>query len=147
MIAAALDRDSGIDRLTGFRAALGADYDEDRVVEVPHYDYGSGVKGMRALLERDPAIDGVFAASDAIAAGALEALREAGRSVPADVGVVGFDDSTWAVRCQPPLSTVHQPAKELGSCAAQLVLRQLAGETLEPGGQLLPTPIIWRDSA
>lgn len=147
MIAAALDRDSGIDRLAGFREALGADFSADRVVEVPLYDYGSGVKGMRALLERDPAIDGVFAASDAVAAGALEALREAGRSVPGDVGVVGFDDSTWAVRCQPQLSTVHQPAKELGAYAAQLVLRQLDGEHVEPGGQLLTTPIIWRDSA
>ena len=147
MIAAALDRDSGIDRLTGFKAALGTAYDPALVVEVPLYDYGSGVKGMRALLAQNPSIDGVFAASDAIAAGALEALREAGRRVPDDVGVVGFDDSTWAVRCQPPLSTVHQPAKELGSCAAQLVLRQLRGESLEPGGQLLPTPIIWRESA
>jgi DNA-binding LacI/PurR family transcriptional regulator len=147
MIAAALDRDSGIDRLTGFKTALGTAYDPELVAEVPLYDYGSGVKGMRALLTVEPAIDGVFAASDAIAAGALEALREAGRSVPGDVGVVGFDDSTWAVRCQPQLSTVHQPAKELGSCAAQLVLRQLSGETPEPGGQLLPTPIVWRDSA
>ncbi|MEU8238567.1 LacI family DNA-binding transcriptional regulator [Actinoplanes missouriensis] len=147
MIAAALDRDSGIDRLTGFKTALGTGYDPALVADVPHYDYGSGVKGMRLLLEREPSIDGVFAASDAIAAGALEALREAGRSVPGDVGVVGFDDSTWAVRCQPQLSTVHQPAKELGSYAAQLVLRQLRGETLEPGGQMLPTPIVWRDSA
>lgn len=147
MIAAALDRDSGIDRLTGFRTALGTAYDAGLVADVPHYDYSSGVKGMRLLLEREPAIDGVFAASDAIAAGALEALREAGRSVPGDVGVVGFDDSTWAVRCQPQLSTVHQPAKELGSCAAQLVLRQLRGEPVERGGQLLATPIVWRDSA
>lgn len=147
MIAAALDRDSGIDRLAGFRAALGESFDERLVADVPHYDYGSGVKGMRDLLESDPAVDGVFAASDAIAAGALEALREAGRSVPGDVGVVGFDDSTWAVRCQPQLTTVHQPAKELGSCAAQVVLRQLRGEQIEPGGQLLSTPLVLRDSA
>jgi DNA-binding LacI/PurR family transcriptional regulator len=147
MIAAALDRDSGIDRLAGFRAALGPLFDEGLVADVPHYDYGSGVKGMRDLLERDPSIDGVFAASDAIAAGALEALREAGRSVPADVGVVGFDDSTWAVRCQPQLTTVHQPAKEIGSVAAQLVLRQLRGEHPDAGGELLPTPLVLRDSA
>ncbi|WP_433826397.1 LacI family DNA-binding transcriptional regulator [Actinoplanes sp. CA-015351] len=147
MIAAALDRDSGLDRLTGFKEALGTEFDSNLVADVPHYDYASGVKGMRLLLEREPAIDGVFAASDAIAAGALEALREAGRSVPGDVGVVGFDDSTWAVRCQPQLSTVHQPAKELGSFAAQLVLRQLAGEQVEHHGELLDTPIVWRDSA
>ncbi|MDR6326099.1 LacI family DNA-binding transcriptional regulator [Actinoplanes couchii] len=147
MIAAALDRDSGIDRLNGFRDALGPLFDEELIADVPHYDYGSGVKGMRDLLEREPGIDGVFAASDAIAAGALEALREAGRSVPGDVGLVGFDDSTWAVRCQPQLTTVHQPAKELGSCAAQVVLRQLSGETVETTRQLLPTPLVLRDSA
>ncbi|AEV87610.1 LacI family transcriptional regulator [Actinoplanes sp. SE50] len=147
MIAAAVDRDSGMDRLTGFRTALGPAFNPDLVAEVPHYDYGSGVKGMRLLLERDPTIDGVFAASDAIAAGALETLREAGRTVPTDVGIVGFDDSTWAVRTQPQLSTVHQPAKELGAAAAHLILRQLRGEEINVPAQLLPTPIIWRDSA
>ncbi|GLY06009.1 LacI family transcriptional regulator [Actinoplanes sp. NBRC 101535] len=147
MIAAALDRDSGIDRLNGFRDALGPAFDEELVADVPLYDYASGVKGMRALLEREPAIDGVFAASDAVAAGALEALRDAGRSVPGDVGIVGFDDSTWAVRCQPQLSTVHQPASELGSWAAQLVLQQLRGEPAPVENKLLDTPIVWRDSA
>ena len=83
---------------------------------------------MRALLERAPDIDGVFAASDAVAAGALEALRAAGRRVPEDVGVVGFDDSAWARRTLPALSTVHQPAEGLGRQAAVLVLEQLRGD-------------------
>jgi DNA-binding LacI/PurR family transcriptional regulator len=147
MIAAALDRDSGADRLTGFQQALGSRFDSGLVARVPLYDYSSGVTGMRLLLDREPAIDGVFAASDAIAAGALEVLREAGRAVPGDVGVVGFDDSSWARRTQPPLSTVHQPATELGTRAAELVLRQLRGEHIEPGGVFLPTPVVWRDSA
>jgi DNA-binding LacI/PurR family transcriptional regulator len=146
MIAAALDRDSGADRLTGFRQALGRRFDANLVAEVPLYDYAHGVKGMRILLDREPAIDGVFAASDAVAAGALEALREAGRTVPGDVGVVGFDDSSWAVRTQPPLSTVHQPAREIGQNAAELVLRQVRG-TEVAGSVLLDTPIVWRDSA
>jgi len=146
MIAAALDRDSGADRLTGFRAALGDRFDADLVVDVPLYDYTYGVKGMRALLDREPAIDGVFAASDAVAAGALEALREAGRTVPGDVGVVGFDDSSWATRTQPALSTVHQPAREIGRHAAELVLRQVRGEE-HPESLILDTPVIWRDSA
>lgn len=147
MIASALDRDSGADRLAGFQAALGARFDPRLVAEVPLYDYASGASGMRELLAREPRIDGVFAASDAVAAGALEVLRDAGRNVPADVGVVGFDDSTWAVRTQPPLSTVHQPARAIGREAAGLVLRQLRGEEPEPGGVFLPTPIVWRASA
>ncbi|MDP9793847.1 DNA-binding LacI/PurR family transcriptional regulator [Catenuloplanes nepalensis] len=145
MIAAALDRDSGADRLAGFRAALGDRFDAGLVAEVPLYDYASGVKGMRELLSREPAIDGVFAASDAVAAGALEVLRDAGRAVPADVGLVGFDDSSWALRTQPPLSTVHQPAREVGAVAADLVLRQINGDHPDP--VVLPSPIVWRDSA
>jgi DNA-binding LacI/PurR family transcriptional regulator len=147
MIAAALDRDSGADRLTGFRQALGPRFRSRLVARVALYDYASGVEGMRVLLEREPRIDGVFAASDLLAAGAMQVLRESGRAVPDDVGIVGFDDSSWAQRTQPPLSTVHQPAKEIGSRAAELVLRQLAGETIEPGGVFLPTPVVWRNSA
>ena len=147
MIASALDRDSGADRLAGFTDALGPLFDPALVARVPFYAYADGVAGMRALLAAEPGLDGVFAASDAVAAGALEALREAGRSVPGDVGVVGFDDSAWALRCQPLLSTVHQPAAGLGERAAELVLGQLRGEEPELGGILLTTPIVWRDSA
>ena len=147
MIAAALDRDSGADRLAGFTEALGAGFDAARVVAVPFYGYADGLAGMRELLARDPSVDGVFAASDAVAAGVLEALREAGRRVPADVGVVGFDDSAWAGRCQPPLSTVRQPAGGLGSQAAESVLGQLRGDEPVLGGILLDTQIVWRESA
>jgi DNA-binding LacI/PurR family transcriptional regulator len=147
MIAAALDRDSGADRLAGFTDALGDAFDSHLVASVPLYAYAAGVAGMRELLQRAPEIDGVFAASDAVAAGALEALRDAGRRVPEDVGVVGFDDSAWARRTQPPLSTVHQPASGLGAGAAELVLQQLRGEATPVGGLLLQTPIVWRGSA
>ena len=147
MIAAALDRDSGADRLAGFTDALGARFDPNLVARVPLYSFFDGAQGMRELLAREPLIDGVFAASDAVAAGALEALRDAGRLVPDDVGVVGFDDSSWALRTQPKLSTVHQPAFGLGAAAAECVLGQLRGEEQPEDGILLETPIVWRDSA
>ncbi|WP_372593078.1 LacI family DNA-binding transcriptional regulator [Actinotalea sp.] len=147
MIAAALDRDSGADRLEGFKLALGERFDERLVAEVPLYEYGLGVSGMEELLRREPSIDGVFAASDAVAAGAMEALRAAGRSVPRDVGIVGFDDSSFARRSRPALSTVHQPAKGLGRRAAEVVLAQLRGEQVERSGILLKSPVVWRDSA
>jgi DNA-binding LacI/PurR family transcriptional regulator len=147
MIASAVDRDSGADRLTGFQRALGSLFDEKLVAEVPLYDFAWGARGMRTLLEREPMIDGVFGASDAVAAGAMEALREAGRSVPEEVGVVGFDDSSWATRTRPHLSTVHQPAGDIGSRAAELVLRQLRRDPIPQGGVLLPSPIVWRASA
>jgi DNA-binding LacI/PurR family transcriptional regulator len=147
MIAAALDRDSGADRLAGFREALGERFDPELVVEVPLYSLGSGAQGMRELLERAPDIDGVFASADPIAAGAMDVLREAGRRIPEDVGIVGFDDSDWALRCDPPLSTVRQPADLLGRRAATVVLDLIDGILPTDADSILPTEIVWRDSA
>ena len=73
--------------------------------------------------------------------------RNAGRTVPGDVGVVGFDDSSWAVRARPALSTVRQPAGQLGARAAELVLEQVRTGSLASNGALLATEIVWRDSA
>lgn len=148
VLAAALDRDSGADRLAGFREALGARFDPDLVEEATLYEYSAGATAMRRLLDRAPDVDGVFAMSDAMAAGALNALRQAGRSVPGDVGVVGFDDSEWARRCDPALSTVHQPAGRLGQEAARLLLGLLeGGGGAGRRGLLLPTEVVWRESA
>lgn len=147
MIAAALDRDSGADRLAGFTEALGADFDESLVEKVPLYSYADGAAAMTRLLARVPDLDGVFAASDAVAAGAIWALREAGKQVPEDVGIVGFDNSTWATRTTPQLSTVDQPAEGLGSAAAASVLAQLREDQPSSDGVILPTPVVWRDSA
>lgn len=147
MIAAGLDRDSGRDRLAGFRDALGQRFDETLVSRQQLYTHAAGVAGMRELLQVDPHIDGVFAASDAVAAGALECLRSAGRIVPRDVGIIGFDDSAWARRTQPELSTVHQPAGMLGARAAELVLEQLRSGAPSTQGVMLPTDIVWRNSA
>ena len=147
MIAAALDRDSGADRLAGFRDALGANFDPTLVVEVPLYSRASGVEAMRELLRREPTIDGVFASSDPIAAGAMDVLKESGRRIPQDVGVVGFDDSDWALRCDPLLSTVRQPADLLGREAASVVLDLIDGTAPPSTGTILPTQIMWRDSA
>ncbi len=147
MLVAGLDRDSGRDRVSGFQDALGDAFDSTLVIEAPEFSYSSGVEAMRRLLERAPDIDGIFAASDAMAAGAIEILHANGRSVPDDVGVVGFDDSAWATRCSPALSTVHQPARELGRVAAERVLERVRGE--DPGeiATFLPTRIVWRQSA
>jgi DNA-binding LacI/PurR family transcriptional regulator len=147
MISSGLDRDSGQDRLAGFTDALGDRFDERLVVKYPLYSYSTGVEGMRDLLAVEPTIDGVFAASDAVAAGAMDVLRENNRRVPHDVGIVGFDDSLWALRCNPALSTVRQPAESLGRRAAQQVLGQLRGEPPVKGGIMLGTEIVWRQSA
>ncbi|MBT2502417.1 LacI family DNA-binding transcriptional regulator [Curtobacterium sp. ISL-83] len=147
MLASGTDRDSGQDRLAGFTAALGERFDPDLVIRNPLFSYAAGAEGMQRLLDRAPDIDGVFAASDAVAAGAMDVLHRRGRRVPEDVGIVGFDDSAWAIRCDPPLSTVRQPARTLGEQAARQVLEQIASESERTGGLILPTEVIWRESA
>lgn len=135
------------ERLDGFRVALGDRFDPALVVPTSDWSYQSGFDAMAALLDDHPEIDGVFGGCDAIAIGAMDALRSRGKTVPDDVGVVGYDDSPWARRSLPGLSTVHQPVAAMGAAMATLVLRQLGGEDLSNTHEILPTSIVWRDSA
>lgn len=147
MISGPSDMRAARERLSGFQLAMGDSFDPDIVIPTVDWSHQSGVVAMTELLRRDPHIDGVFAACDAIAIGAMDVLRESGRAIPTDVGVVGYDDSLWAKRSFPGLSTVAQPVEELGARMAALVLRQIAGETLGGTHELVPTSIVWRESA
>jgi DNA-binding LacI/PurR family transcriptional regulator len=101
---------------------------------------------MTELLERAPDIDAVFVASDLMAAGALAALRAAGRRVPDDVAVGGFDDSSVAVSTHPPLTTIRQPLAEMAQQTLRLLLALIDGaEHVEP--VILPTELVIRESA
>jgi LacI family transcriptional regulator len=135
------------DRLAGYRAALevaGIAWDEGLVVE-GSFDATSGWSAMRELLARVPDLTGVFIASDIVAFGALRALREAGRRVPGDVSVVGFDDVPLARHFDPPLTTIRIPARALGAAAGRALLERLAGHVADER-RLLPTELIVRDS-
>ena len=94
---------------------------------------------MRALLRSGPAPDGVFAASDLMAVGAMRVLRDAGLRVPEDVAVVGFDDSPVCRHTEPELTSVHQPVEEMGRVMADLLIARIAGEDVSPQ-TVLPTP-------
>lgn len=121
------DNPATVDRMLGYRAALGAGFDSDLTVWTG-WDEGSGFEAMRDLLARNPHIDGVLAASDRIAAGAMKALSLAGRNVPTDVSVIGFDDHSIAARTDPPLTTIRQPLSQQGRLAAELALDMVNGE-------------------
>jgi DNA-binding LacI/PurR family transcriptional regulator len=104
-----------------------------------------GATAMRALLSTHPDLDAVVAANDNMAAGALRVLRDAGRSVPGDVAVVGFDDQPIAVHTDPKLTTVYQPVQALGREAARMLVDLLEGAKPEPF--ILPTKLVVRESA
>jgi DNA-binding LacI/PurR family transcriptional regulator len=139
---------SAIDRLAGYRAALeeaGIAYDE-KLITVAAFDPASGRLAMRDLLGR-PATDftAAFVGSDVVAVGAIGALREAGRRVPAEVAVVGFDDIPLAGFVEPSLTTVRVPAHELGQAAGRALLDRLANKRVERR-TLLPTELVVRGS-
>jgi DNA-binding LacI/PurR family transcriptional regulator len=143
MITGPRDTPGGVDRLAGYRDVLG---------EVPpslvvsgDYTQASGDAAMTRLLEQEPDIDAVFVASDLTAAGALAAVRRAGRRVPEDVAVAGFDDSRIAAACHPPLTTIRQPWGRISTEMARLLLRLIDGE--ENSAVILPTELVIRESA
>ena len=104
-----------------------------------------GAAAMRILLDRHPDLDAVFAANDNMAAGALRVLAEAGRSVPAEVAVVGFDDLDIAERTDPPLTTVHQSIQALGGEMTRMLIDVIAGR--DRASLILPTSLVLRGSA
>jgi DNA-binding LacI/PurR family transcriptional regulator len=87
----------------------------------------SGYELTKILLDQEPGLDAIFVGCDLMATGAMQALADAGRRVPHDVAVVGFDDSVIAECATPPLSSVHQPVERMAAAATRaLVSRQLA---------------------
>ncbi|MFE7077817.1 LacI family DNA-binding transcriptional regulator [Streptomyces sp. NPDC057620] len=119
-------------RLRGYREGLeraGLEIRPSRIIE-GDFTQESGRRATAELIARAPEVDAVLAASDTMAAGALEALRAAGRRVPQDVAVIGFDDFPLAQHTEPRLTTVRQPMEEIGRTMVQLlfdVMRDTSG--------------------
>jgi DNA-binding LacI/PurR family transcriptional regulator len=136
---------AGIDRLKGYRAEM-AESDRRSLIATGDFTRASGEEAMNQLLVDDPDLDAVFVANDPMAAGALRALRKAGRRVPDDVAVVGFDDMEFASYTEPPLTTVRQPITEIGRTVARQILRVVEGKEIERV-VVLPTELVIRESA
>ena len=143
MISGPSDTSGGRERLTGFLEATGVGRNE---AWIEHADYtrAGGYTAARRLLEQHSDLDGLFVASDLMAMGALEALKEAGRRVPDDVLVGGFDDSTYAAQSQPSLTTMRQPFERISEEMTRLLLGVVEGE--DPAAVVLPTTLVVRES-
>ncbi|MGV9453027.1 LacI family DNA-binding transcriptional regulator [Streptomyces sp. NPDC003635] len=136
-------------RLRGYREALvdaGLEPLPSLVVE-GDFTEGSGRRATAELLERHPDVDAVFAASDTMAAGALGVLRAAGRRVPEDVAVIGFDDFLLAQHTDPPLTTVRQPMEEIGRTMVRLLLEEMERPEVAWRHVILRTRLVVRSSA
>ncbi len=107
----------------------------------------SGRRAMAELLDRHPDVDAVLAASDTMATGALAVLRAAGRRVPDDVAVVGFDDFELARHTDPPLTTVRQPLEQIGRTMVRLLLEEMDQPEVAWRHVILRTQLVVRESA
>jgi DNA-binding LacI/PurR family transcriptional regulator len=149
-IAGPQDMSAGVARLEGYRDALRdaglLDGHED-LVAYGLFSESSGQAAMQSLLSRRPDLDAVFAASDPMAFGAMRAIKQAGRLIPGDIAVVGFDGSPAAGNTEPPLTTVHQPAEAMGRHMARLLLALIGGQPVAEPAVILVPDLVVRDSS
>jgi DNA-binding LacI/PurR family transcriptional regulator len=136
-IAGPADMIAAVDRLAGWNTALSAAGLPADAMEHGDFTTVGGAAAAQRLLARFPDLDALFVANDLMAVGALQALKAAGRAVPADVALVGYDNSAVASVTDPPLSTVVNPVIQMASSAGILLLERIRG-----GGPIDP-PIIF----
>jgi DNA-binding LacI/PurR family transcriptional regulator len=148
-IAGPQDMPAGADRLAGYHEAIGSAGlpPNEQLVEIADFSLEGGRSAMERLLARAPRLDAVFVASDLMGVGALSALQSAGRAVPDDVAVIGFDDSPLAAQAQPPLSSVRQPIEEMGREMAQLLIRMVTSRERVARRVILATDLVIRASS
>ena len=136
------------ERFAGFCEALAAAGIPQPALPVAEggFTQEGGAKAMRSLLNQGRRARAVVFGNDEMAIGALGVLREAGLRVPGDIAVTGFDDIAIARHVSPPLTTVHQPMRELGEQAVQLLFSRLREPTSSRRAVLLSTHLVVRES-
>ena len=116
-------------RFHAFVAALRAfDLRADaRRVAYGHHIFAGGQRAMQQIMDAGAPFTAVLASNDESALGAMQALRTAGRAIPADIALIGFDDRPESAVQSPPLSSVHLPLFQMGVQAVELLVRQIQG--------------------
>lgn len=134
-------------RFAAYQAALNRaniPFDEQLVFQ-GDFLQASGERAVTHWLSKAIAFDAIFAANDEMALGALHALSAAGKAVPGDVALIGFDDMEGARNASPPLTTVRQPLKDIAVAAVRTIMDQLQGREV-PRMQMLQTHLVVRES-
>jgi LacI family repressor for deo operon, udp, cdd, tsx, nupC, and nupG len=138
-------------RLEGYRQALhDAGIAADASLILPgDFTFRTGVEAGRALLALEPASrpTALFAANDEMAIGLIKTARAAGLQIPDDLSVVGFDGIAYADYCEPTLTTIVQPRRDLGATAAAELIALMTNGRAEPQKDIkLPAMLMLRDS-
>lgn len=136
------------ERLKGFRRAIeayGLKFDESKC-EYSAYSFAGGQRASLRLLSRHPHLTALFCLSDDIAIGAIRTAIDRGLNLPKDLSITGFDNTAFSKVCQPPLTTVVQPAERMGEIAMTMMINLLSGEPFGQQHQCLPTELVIRSS-
>jgi DNA-binding LacI/PurR family transcriptional regulator len=142
-----LDAPASQDRLAGFRAACAARGHAFVPAVEADFTRAGGAAAARDLLAAHPEVDGLFAANDLMAGGAVQTLLAEGRRVPDDVAVVGFDDSSAAVASRPWLTTIRQPVEDMAAEMARLLVDHVDEPGRPPRSVLFEPTLVVRESA
>jgi LacI family transcriptional regulator len=136
------------ERIIGYRRALeeaDLSYDENLVLR-GDYHAQSGMEITHSILKMNPRPTAIFALNDLMALGALRAAAEAGYSIPGELAVVGYDDLEIARFSNPPLTTIAQPKKEIGTLAVNLLVDRMSQRSRPTSRLVLPPELIVRGS-
>jgi LacI family transcriptional regulator len=149
IIAGRLEVSTGADRMAGYVRAVkthGIPVDES-LIKVAQFKRDIAYDKTMEMLACPEPPTALFVCNNAMTAGAMAALKAVGKKVPEDISVVGFDDSEWAALMDPPLTVVAQPIVELGTRAAQLLMKRIAhGGVKTPRATVLKSELIVRGS-
>ncbi|WP_461206656.1 LacI family DNA-binding transcriptional regulator [Clostridium sp. DL1XJH146] len=116
------------------------------LAEGMNFDIDSGYNAMKKLLALENRPTAVFAASDIIAFGAIDAIKEAGLSVPEDISIIGFDDIEMCKYLTPKLTTIRQNLDKIGKSAVDILVKQIDEKTKHRVKKIIPVELIKRDS-
>jgi len=147
-----LDRTTGAERLKGYLKALEESgiARDDSLIKIGNFKKESGRKLTEELLKQQNKPEAIFTTNIDMSMGALIAIKSMGLTIPADIGIVCFDDSDWASIFEPPITTIRQPVYRLGSTAAELLIKKIEDEEKEldhrPTVVTLSTELIVRNS-
>lgn len=147
-ITGSMDLGCAADRLEGYRSALRTHHlpDTSELIYEGTFFQPDGFAGASALLDLPVPPTAIFASNDVMAMGVMDAVRDRGLRVPADISIVGFDDIPQASLVRPALTTINQPLEKMGRVATQMLLDLLRLPDKEAGRIELPTELIIRDS-
>ncbi|HEV8077525.1 MAG TPA: substrate-binding domain-containing protein, partial [Marinobacter sp.] len=136
------------DRLAGYKERLeqaGIAFDRALIAE-GDFTIWSGLNSAQQFCNMEQRPTAVFCMNDEMAIGAMQTIKSHGLKIPEDISVAGFDDISYARYCDPSLTTIAQPAEEIGKLAMDMLLRLIEGEPLAQTEAVLPAEFVIRKS-